>query len=66
MFFFLDAIGMKTLRESDTIFQIVYDMVLDSRKKVPLHIGISQNIHDKCRSNVDSNFQQIGIMYLPR
>ena len=62
MFFLLDAIDMKTLGESDTIFQIVYNMVLDSRKKVPLDIGISQNIHDKCRSKqLIQIFNRLGL-----
>ena len=38
------------IRKCDTIFQIVFNLVHSCRKKVPLHISISQGIHDKCRS----------------
>ena len=38
------------IRKCDTIFQIVFNLVHNGRKNVPLHIGIWQSIHDKCRS----------------
>ena len=38
------------IRKRDTIFQIVFNLVHSCRNKVPLHISISQGIHDKCRS----------------
>ena len=38
------------IRKCDTIFQIVFNLVHSCRNKVPLHISISQGIHDKCRS----------------
>ena len=38
------------IRKCDPIFQIVFNLVHSCRKKVPLHISISQNIHGKCRS----------------
>ena len=37
------------IRKSETIFQIVFNLVHSCRKKVPLHISISQGIRDKCR-----------------
>ena len=38
------------IRKCDTIFQIVFNLVHNCRRKVPLHVSISQGIHDKCRS----------------
>ena len=35
------------IRKYDTIFQIVFNLVYSCRK----HMSISQDIHDKCRSN---------------
>ena len=37
------------IRKCDT-FQIVFNLVHNCRKKVPLNVSISQVIHDKCRS----------------
>ena len=37
------------IRKCDTIFQIVFNLVHGCSKKVPLHISISQGIHDKSR-----------------
>ena len=53
---------MKTLiRKCDTIFQIVYNMVQDDRRKVPLHIGNSQSIHDKRSKQLIHVFNRLGL-----
>ena len=50
------------IRKCDTIFQIVFNLVHNGRKNVPLHIGISQSIHDKCRSKqLIQIFNKLGL-----
>ena len=50
------------IRKCDTIFQIVFNLVHNGRKNVPLHIGISQSIHDKCRSKqLMQIFNKLGL-----
>ena len=37
-------------RKCDSIFQIVFSLVHNGQKKTPVHVSISQTIHEVCRS----------------
>jgi len=37
-------------RKCDNIFQTVFNLVHNGKKKTPMHISIAQTIHDICRS----------------
>ena len=37
-------------RKANAIFQIIHNLVNDSLQKAPLHVALSQTIHDTCKS----------------
>ena len=37
-------------RKCDNIFQIIFNMVHNGQKKTPMHVGLSETVHDICRS----------------
>ena len=38
------------IRKCDTIFQIIYYLVHNGKKKTPFHLSLCESIHDTCRS----------------
>ena len=37
-------------RKCDTLFQQIFYLIHNGRKKTPLHVSLTQSIHDKCQS----------------
>ena len=37
-------------RKCDNIFQMIFNMVHNGQKKTPMHVGLSETVHDICRS----------------
>ena len=40
----------KIMRKCDTIYQTIYFLVQNEKKKTPLHLSLCESIHDTCRS----------------
>ena len=49
-------------RKCDVIFQIIYYIIHNGRKKTPIHTSIAQSIHDESRSKkLISVFNNLGL-----
>ena len=49
-------------RKCEVVFQIVYNLIHNGQRKTPLHIVISQSIHDTCKSkSLIQMFNRLGL-----
>ena len=46
-----DKITMQYIRRKiDIIFQIMYSLIHNGKRKTPMHVALSEAIHDTCQS----------------